>query len=187
MKIEITPAMKRLCFELGVARNGSKRPEATRRKSDVFDDIEVHHMGIVGEAAAAIALGCKIDRSIGPGDGGRDLTLPNGETVSVKFTHRWEGYLMVEGQKNDRKDWLNDLQSDYIVLTHGHCSPPVECTCRHDILNPTAKTVVEVVGFLAREDFMRLRRVSDWGLGIRHWVPVNELQPIEYLASQEAA
>ena len=181
MKVTITEAERRELASLAHGRNASKHPNATRRKSDVFDDVTLDTLGLYGEFAASKVLGCSIDRSIsGSGDSGHDLHW-QGKTVAVKYNHRINGFLMVEARDGDNYPTsLHDLKSDIIVLVHGTCQPP-NCSCRQ-----RGTINVHVAGWLSREDFLERCFLKDLGLGNRYIVTADRLRPMSELMQPNA-
>lgn len=168
--------------QIATARNDAKEPEWTRRETDAFDDRQVNILGAIGEYAAAAAFGLDIDPSIhSGGDNGIDLVLPSGATAAVKYNHRWNGYLLVEGRVGDAEEELGDLKADNILLTHGMCLPGKDiCHCPR-IWNGKNGVVVFLAGWLTKEQFIRCKSVKDWGIGVRHCVRVSQLRPISEL------
>ena len=163
---------------IGAARQSKKPSHLTRRKSDVFSDDKLGEIGMLGELALACYLGVDLDENIYlHGDGGVDFVF-NGLSFAVKFTHRRNGSLMVEGRNGDTNDRLHDLKADAIVLTHGICVPKVKCVCNE----PGPKWVC-VAGWLPAREFMQKRTIRDLGLGTRHMVDKDQLRPMSELVN----
>lgn len=167
---------------IGEGRNSAKSSSATRRKSDVFSDAKLDEIGMLGELTLACYLGVELDQCIyAHGDGGVDFVF-NGVTFAIKFNHRRNGYLMVEGREEDTDDSLKDLTADAIVLTHGVCIPKKNCVC-----SDTGAKWVCVAGWLPTSEFHQKRTVRDLGLGVRHIVTKDQLRPISELVNPLAA
>lgn len=172
-------------FECADGRNSAKDPSWTRRKTDIFNDQEVDRLGIIGEYAAADVFGVDIDWNITVhGDKGHDLILPNKWTAAVKFNHRYEGYLMIEGRDTDTDDELSDLTTDVLILTHTFCEPKQNiCHCHKKLLNPLIPSTVIIAGWISRQEFMKVKGEANWGAGVRHFVEVSDLHhPCELMA-----
>lgn len=176
---------KRKLFECAINRHTVKRKNYTRKKSGEWTDIELHQLGILGEYAAASVLNVDIDWSIQEfGDGGHDLDL-DGYTVCVKFSHRINGHLIVEGRASDTPEELHDCRSDIMILTHYLCEPrDNKCKCRCTLLNPTKPSIILVAGWTSREHFMRDMIKTDWGMGTRYYVPQSKLYHMSTLFRQ---
>jgi len=157
-------------WELAKRRNGSKHPDATRRKSDIFTDVELDYIGLIGEAAVEDVCKIPIDRHVYEhGDNG-DGKLSDGRTIAVKFNHRMNGYLLFEERQGDvPHKHINDFQYDVAILVSGYCDPKGTCYCREPTL------VVKVAGYVTREQFLKKHNTSDWGLGNRFWMRQSEL------------
>ncbi len=155
---------------VGKARNAAKKPSWTRRRSDAFTDAEVDGLGVIGEAAWARYLDVEMDFSIhAHGDGGVDL-IYEGQSIAVKFNHRWRGFLIVERRPADKPPvHLEDLQADIIALAHGTCKPPAHCYCRQTHFE------VHVAGWLPEAHFRANMLRRDWGLGGRYVMRPAEL------------
>lgn len=178
--VEIAPADVVRCIACGKARNAAKRPGLTRSKHVSFNDAQANILGVIGEFAAARELGVEMDWTVTRrGDGGKDLTLPDGRSSAVKFNHRYGGYVMVEARKEDTPERLADLTADTIIGTHGFCDPPA-CECRR-IFSGREPVEVVIPGWLETGEFMEKHHTRDLGLGLRHIVTVDQLRPIEEL------
>jgi hypothetical protein len=181
--VVITKEERNKMAGIGTARNACKRPEMSRRMSDVFSDSEVDVLGMMGEYAVAEYLGASVDESIHMhGDNGTDLTF-RGHTVSVKYNHRWRGFLMVEERQGDdiHSGLVNDLKTDLIVLSHGKCMPPKTCVCRD-----AGGIVVVLAGWLTRDEFISTASHRDLGLGGRYIVTCDKLRPMHEIWSISA-
>lgn len=157
------------------ARNSAKKPEWSRKKLNSFSDEQMDLLGIRGEFAAAQYLGTFIDTNVHPhGDNGIDLYFHN-KSVSVKYNHRWLGYLIVEARPNDipQNGTIHDLQTDIIILTHGKCKPPTRCLC-----NEPGGLVVVVSGWLYKHEFLNKMHTTDWGIGPKYFCKTSDLHPI---------
>ena len=177
-----SPEEKTYLFELGKRRNAAKKPEWTRRKMNHFDDKQIDCLGILGKAAAAALFGSPLDDSITVhGDRGYDLRLSDGRTVAVKLNHRWGGYLLVEGRDKDTPTYLDDLRADVIVGICYICDPPRECFCHSELLDPNQFSTVYFSGWLSSQDFIKKKKTTNWGIGVRHYVHISELQSIQTL------
>lgn len=161
---------------IGEGRNSAKPSHATRRKSDVFCDAKLDEIGMLGELAMASYLGVDLDEGIyAHGDGGVDFIF-NGVSFAVKFNHRREGFLMVEGRAEDTDHCLHDLNADAIVLTHGVCVPGSKCVC-----NEIGPKWVCLAGWLPTREFLQKRTTRDLGLGVRHIVKKDQLREMSGL------
>lgn len=178
MKVLIDFETRKKLAALGVSRNSAKRPEWTRRKSDVFNDQQVDILGCIGEFAASIAIGAPMNLDVhSHGDGGVDLNTAVG-TIAVKFNHRNRGYLIVEERSPDR--W-SDLNSDILVLVHGLCSGRKgECVCSIRIKSKEPMEVI-VAGYIEASKFKNIAKHVDWGLGGRFFCDIDSLRPVHEL------
>lgn len=178
--IRMSKQTRKKLIRLGTARNAAKKPEWTRRASNVFNDRQVDILGCIGEYAASMALNVPMDWDVHVhGDTGADLSTSCG-TVAVKYNHRSKGYLIVEERKPDT--WY-DLKADRILLVHGWCNPTKGmCTCAATI-NSEGITQVMVKGWLAKDKFKQLSTYVDWGLGGRFYVRADQLHPMELFYS----
>src|SRR5574337_86111 len=180
----LTSEIKHKLFKCSDGRNGAKDPSWTRRKMTVFNDVELDRLGIIGEYAAGDILNVKIDWTVSVhGDNGHDLVLQNGWKAAVKFNHRYQGFLMVEGRDGDTDDELVDLTSDVLILVHGFCNPKKgqACSCENRLLNPDVASSVIVAGWISRADFMVKKVLKNWNAGDRWMVEVCDLRPIQEL------
>ena len=178
VSIKIIKQEKSKLKDLATRRNGSKKPEWTRRKTDIFNDIEVDLLGLYGEYAVSKYLGVGIDESISiSGDSGYDIEY-NGMRLGVKYNHRVNGYLMVEGRDGDdiESGVMNDFSCDGMILVNGICKPPSNCECIK-----VEEPIMNIMGWLPKEYFMIDMVEKDWGLGKRYVCNVNQLLPIEIL------
>lgn len=179
----ITENRRKWLAEIGHARNAAKKPEWTRRKSDVFSDAEIDVLGMYGEYAVASYLGKDVDTTITThGDGGSDLSF-NGLSLAVKYNHRWNGYLMVEHRDGDDigSGIIGDLTSDIIILTHGKCNPPKRCICREE-----GWVYVILAGWLTKKEFVSLMESRNLGLGGRYICKCEHLHPMHEIWKQAA-
>ena len=180
----IQAEIKHRLLQTAIGRNETKQASWSRRKTEIFSDSELDQIGILGEHAGLASVGLEIDWTIGVGgDGGIDGTLPDGRTVAVKYNHRWLGYVMVEGRDGDTEDHLVDLKADILIGTCGRCDPPRDCSCKRTLESPYAATVY-LPGWITREEFLRVREIKDWGLGLRHCVRTTQLHPMWGLMSE---
>jgi len=172
MSAVIIPAVHKLrLFDLAGRRNGCKHPSWSRRASDIFTDHEVDYIGLKGEYAVCKHFGTRIDQRIhSHGDAGHDLTLPDGRRAMVKFNHRVRGYFMIERER--------DFSAPVGVSVYGECDPPRTCLCR----DMGRADRVMIGGWISREQFFRVCRKTDWGLGPRWYVPQWLLSPVAVLS-----
>lgn len=181
-RIEFDVERQRELYRLAQRRNDAKHPDATRRRSDVFTDVELDYIGLLGEDAPAQYLGLEIDTAIhGHGDGGTDLVLPDGRRAACKFNHRYAGFLLFEQRAGDvPRSALNDFSADVAILTFGSCRPPA-CVC----LEPGIS--VFIAGWIGRTEFLDRYFAKDWGLGGRYCMKPSALHPIDELLEPTAA
>lgn len=179
MIVHISHNEAKFLKRLGAARNAAKRPEWTRRQSDVFTDRQVDILGCVGELAGSKVLDVPMDESIAAhGDSGIDL-VRNGETFAVKYNHRIGGYLIVEGRDDDTDQHLSDLVADHLICITGRCTVPGGCICAENFADIRGFDVT-VAGTISSRDFLRQRTTTDWGLGVRHYVR-STIPPLRFI------
>lgn len=190
MKVISMPApAKAFCYDLGVRRNASKRPEWTRKKSHQMSDALVNYIGLKGEWAAAEALseigllGSGIDTRIhSDGDDGYDLVLSDGRKVAVKFNHRRNGYLVFERESDF------PASTPLALLVFGECRSQIDCRCT-DMERTDRLTIA---GWIGHDEFWSKATCSNWGLGVRWWVapPLSDLallkEPLPFLGDGRA-
>ena len=158
------------------ARNESKEPEWTRRKSPNWTDHQTDRIGVLGELVFERVFGWPRDRSTQRhGDSGVDFTV-RGSPIATKFNHRRGGYLLVEeyDYKGDRAGSLSDLsQVQTIVLVEGGCTAPLDdCRCHGAAW---WNTIATVVGWISVARFYQLAERSDWGFGPKWFVKQGQL------------
>jgi hypothetical protein len=178
--VYIPAHQKHAIFEIARGRNAAKHSSWSRRASEVFSDAELDMLGMLGEVAVASLLGIDYDATITTcGDNGTDMTTHSGLRVAVKFNHRFNGYLMIEGRSGDSDSKLKDLKTDVLILSCSFCDPTHKvCRCRDGLLNEGKGSTVLVPGWIYSDTFMSVRQTTDWGLGLRHYVTVQQLEPI---------
>ena len=158
------------CWRWARERQGLKQGRDRGRFSRVKSSMDVHFEGIRAEYAVAKAFLLPYDPRNSPhGDGNKpDLTLPDGTTVQVKFRDK-VGFDLALNSNNPA-----ELTAQVIVL----CYPASPAPLNDDI---------EIVGYLTREEFLRLAVERDYGYGPRLAVSPGQLEPFEVLLRESLA
>jgi hypothetical protein len=156
--------------DLAHGRNAGKRPSSSRRKSRSFSDLDLDFSGLKGEYVVSRVYGVPFDtKSYGAkGDSGVDVWTPM--PGGVKTNHRAGGYLLVSS-------WAEISKVEILHLVDGPCAPPTTCVCHE----PTALETWRYAGWISVDDFRRLSRRADWGMGPRRYVPQSYLKEREEL------
>lgn len=164
--VPITPAVYQTAWDTAARRQATKDQyrvkdkRITPRKSST----QIHFEGLLAEMAVAQVLGRTANLSTSvAGDGGYgDLELPDGRTISVKYSGLHGGDLAL------RSDRIDELKDDLAVLCWA--------------LDPKdlAQGMI-IAGWTDRESFARDAVIHDYGYGKRLIVPFEDLKPVAQL------
>lgn len=128
------------------------------------DGLEAHVLGLMGEYAVAKALNIMLDIAIYPrADDRRDLTLPDGRTLQVKYRER--------------------RTNDYALRS----TDPAEFEADIGVLVCAARGGCEIVGVISREKFLLVAEVKDYGYGARLVAGPKHFTPLEKALGPQTA
>lgn len=120
------------------------------------DGLEVHVQGLLGEYAVAKALNILLDIALHLcGDDKRDLHLPDGRSLQVKYRSR-KGF-------------------DFALLS----TDPREFAADIGVLVWPAVGGCDIVGCISRAKFLRVARIADYGHGERLVASAGYFTPLE--------
>lgn len=164
----LTPSVQAELYAVAESWQQQKNPQATRRKSTRYTDLELAYMGVQGEYVVAQLYGVHFNgRSYGAqGDDGVDVFTPT--AGAVKTTHLRDGHLIVER-------WGDLAKVEIIHLVAGPCERGSPCRCV--AMPPVAERVWCYAGWITVVDFRRRSHLADWGLGPRRYLRQSELEP----------
>lgn len=165
--------------EITDLRCQQKNPGNSRKMSKDYSNELVERWGVIGEFAIEKATGWPMDKELRlGGDGGVDFTVPGLGTVSAKFNHRANGYLLFEDREGDQaRISLSEFKTDVAVLVDGVCDPP-ECSCK---IREWWRRPVRVVGWIEQADFLMASTWVNWGYGVRWFVRQKRLKDMAHL------
>lgn len=148
-----------------------------RRISRKKTSEQIHLEGLLAEYAAGITLGVDPSLTIlANGDGGSgDLILPDGKTVSVKYSG-WIG-----GPFCLRSADINHFKDDYGVLTWAMAAGSDRTLA--DTIERLSKGII-VVGYTDRSTLQDRAYVHNFGYGDRLCIDPWDLRPIRELRDQ---
>jgi len=162
---EITLSKPELDYLMKLAhkRNDPKKGIVKNKKVDRrFSDVETNFQGLMGEAAVAKLLNVPIDDNISlKGDGGITDLLWKSYTIQVKYNNYSYGDLYFFN--------VNEFKADiaFLVLPLNNAE--------------SGGRVVNVRGYMTREEFKKTYEEVDWGYGLRHRVPQHLLHDVRDL------
>ena len=132
------------CRRIAIARSAPKRNWAGSFRGGPSSD-EAHFLGVVGEAAACVFFGCRLNREIHGGDGHAPDIVTGGIGIEVKASKYSPPHLKMSGPEEFPRS------SHIAVMVH---------------VNEAGK-VATLWGWIDRRDFMDRAITRDYGYGDR--------------------